>query len=508
METPERSQYHHFIPRFILRGFEDIVQPPTATAASLSKAKQKKQQRRNAVLKLIRTSDGGWTSQRVARQYGLVDMYRDETAPHQHALEVKLSKLETQVGHIFAKARTAFSQASSTLTLSRAEKDTLRKFLFLMKYRGSHMYSRFNVGTIEEYKADDKIKMKAYMEEKGFGTPRDVWLANLHGFLDITIDPGKGWRRTIMQQVYSDDALLFILHVSQSFMAFCKPRSPDDEYLLTENVFGIFEGPSGHGINILTGERERGFWTEWHNFAPVSASLLIVLRSYYLPGGVVEANDEMRNKHYRTMLNMHVDPTRATSMLQDLPVTKCETSYTNVQDGKATPVAGFSDYSPSDCFTFKCFELGSAHVNTINGIFLEEGVGSGALTYKNSAPAAKAIKHYLEDPRPGFKLIDEDDSPRMLYLRALERALKTLGDTAHVVFKRLMLPTLTTHPSDYGGHMARWVGFVVATEIYIKYPRLLGYYGSLARGKLSHQSRQGQRLTACRRRQSSVHVRR
>jgi len=451
----------------------------------MSKQQLKKKQRRDALLNLVNTDDGSVIQRPLSRQYGLTDMYRDQRAEQQHGLEVKLSRLEAQVGEILARARSTFSQAGDLrLTLSRSEKDALRKFLFLMKYRSSHMYSRFNVETIEEYAADDKDKMSAYMNEKGYSSPRDVWLANLHAFLDVDIDTANKWQRTLQQVAFGDDAKLFILHVAQSFVAFCKPKSSHDEFMLTENAFGIFEGPSNQAINVLTGERERGTWTEWHNFAPISASLLIVLRSNYLPGGVADASEELRDRMYRAMLNMNLDPKTATSMLQDLPVTKCENSYSTVRNGRVTSGAGFTDYGPTDQFTFRCFELDHNHVNVINGLFLEEGVGTSAFTYKNGAAAAKAIKQYLEDPWPGMKVVESDDSPRARYLTALKNGLKQLGGTARVVFKRLMLPTMTTLPLDYGNHMARWVGLSVATEIFYESPRLLGYYEALAGGTM------------------------
>ncbi|KAK5711952.1 hypothetical protein LTR17_018160 [Elasticomyces elasticus] len=478
----ERPQYHHYIPRFILRGFVDVIQPPSSPSGGFSKQQRKKYQRRNEQLNLISLHDGGLVQRPVARQYGLTDMYREYGAAREHGLEEKLARLEQKVGEIYAKARTAFDVPGSTLTLSRTEKNDLRKFLFLMKYRGDHMYSRFQCDKIEDYCADDKEKMRSYMDTKGFTTPRDVWLANLRAFLDVELDHQGKWARTIQQQAYRDDALLFVLHVGQSFMAFCKPATPDDEFLLTENVYCVHEGPSTQLVEVSTGERIRGSWTEWHNFAPVSASLLIVLRSNYLPGGVREADTELVESVYRALLQQHPDPAAATSMLQDLPVEKCSNSYSVVQTGQVVINEGVVGHSQDDRFVFRCFELGSKHVNIINGLALEHGAETASIVYKTSSAAAKALQVYLEDSTPGLKIVERPDSPMLEYLMTLDKVLRGLGKTAKVAFKPTILapPKRCAWEKDYAEHTARAVGLSVAVEIYDKYPRLMKHYSVLA----------------------------
>ncbi|KAK4900706.1 hypothetical protein LTR27_002422 [Elasticomyces elasticus] len=248
-------------------------------------------------------------------------MYRNYEAIQQHASARKLADLEQKVGEIYTKARTAFGVPGNTLTLSRSEKDDLRKFLFLMKYRGHSMYSRFNVGTTADYTGGDRDKLRSYMTEKGLETPRDVWIANLYAFLDIKIDAGHQWHQVIRQEAYEDDADLFIYHVGASYMAFCKPQSVDDEWLLTENVYSIFEGPNNERVQK---------YTEWHNFAPVSASLLIVLRSNFLPGGMVKPGAELRRRIYQDSLEAYANPETATSLLQDLPIAQSSNAYASV----------------------------------------------------------------------------------------------------------------------------------------------------------------------------------
>ncbi|KAK3633812.1 hypothetical protein LTR56_015603 [Elasticomyces elasticus] len=260
-----------------------------------------------------------------------------------------------------------------------------------MKYRGHSIYSRFNVGTIADYTGGDRDKLRSYMTGKGLETPRDVWLANLYAFLDIKIDAGHQWHQVIRQQAYEDDADLFIYHVGASYMAFCKPQSASDEWLLTENVYSIFEGPS-------TGEPAISCLAAWSSLERSCA------------------------EGYQDSLEAYANPEAATSLLQDLPIAQSSNAYASV-----------TNYSPDDRFTFRCFELRPAHVNLINGLLLEEGLGTSGIAYKNGTAAAKAIKLFLENTTRGLKSIERSDSPRLEYLATLEKALQTLGGTATTV---------------------------------------------------------------------------
>ena len=486
-------QYQHFIPRLILRGFAEDATHSNCGAAGI----QKKKGRKDGLLQTINTHDGKLGSSFLSRHYGLTDMYRDTLAADEQEIEDKLARLETQAGNTIANARKSFLQPGATLNLTRAEKDTLRKFFFLMKYRNSSMHDRFNVATIDDYISDDKDKMSKYMREKGFTSPRQVWLANLRAFLDVDMDHERKWHATLRKHSYPDDAMLFILHAEQSYMAFCKPKSLDDEFLLTDNVFGIFEGPNSVAYNLATGDAERGLWTEWHNFAPISASLCVIFRSNYLPGGVTGTGMN-RSKIYKMLLDAHDKPDQATSILQDLPVRRCDTSYASVQDNIVQFNAGYQGPSVSDRYQFECFELDATHMAKINSLFLEEAVAAQSITYKHRAAAARAIKHYLEASQPGFKLEYGENSRRSLYLKALENALHALGGTANTVRNIVSMPNFYRHPLDYSTHMSRSVVLSVASEIAEKYPRLAHDYhllgGTLPPQAPSRQSNKRERF--------------
>ena len=116
----------------------------------------------------------------VSRTFGLTDMYRDFTdATNQHSLEEQLSRLESQAGRIINKIRETFAKGKREVWMTRLDRDVLRKFLFVMKYRGPRMHERFYHKNAEDYSADDREALLGFMREKGYKTPIDVWFSNL-----------------------------------------------------------------------------------------------------------------------------------------------------------------------------------------------------------------------------------------------------------------------------------------------------------------------------------------
>src|SRR6266536_1096192 len=96
-----------------------------------------------------------------------------------------------------------------------------------------------------------------YMEEKGFEDPKTVWLANIRAFLDVTLGhDDERWIEEISQKAYPLDARWFVGHLTTTFLSFCCPTADSfDEFVLTQNGYSIFEGPS-----------EEDQWTDWHVF--------------------------------------------------------------------------------------------------------------------------------------------------------------------------------------------------------------------------------------------------
>ncbi|KAF8245412.1 hypothetical protein K440DRAFT_646339 [Wilcoxina mikolae CBS 423.85] len=461
--TRVKSQYHHFIPRFILRNYADLTAPAPASSAPRSRARrgggrrsrgqhhqQQQHNTRDGMLKLLNLQTMELEEQPLSKVFGLQDMYRDfdRSNPDQHRIEQKLSALESKAGTIIANARNAFTSGKDSVGMIRGERDTLRKFLFIMMYRSKKFYRRYNHQSADDYKANDRVKMLAYMKEKGFKKPIDVWFANLEAILDLQMDAEQKWAMKIMEKAYPDDAAWFFKNMQMYFMSFCTPKDPKDEFLLTENVYGIFEG-----CNTNEG------WTDHHLFAPVSSRLMIVLRSNILPTGI-EDNDEEDRKQMLADLVVRCGPAHGKSMLEDLPVERAMNNYSKIVNRK--PVLLPTKIRPENHkFYFRFFGVDTSHVQKINIVMIEEAYNTSMMLYREPEGFKRALEAYLLTDIPGFKRLanmSNLDSPdynpnseeeatiekkRVAYIEGLEKIARELGSTAkaqHYTVPRTMLP--------------------------------------------------------------------
>ena len=236
-----KSQYHHFVPRFILKNFAHPFQPPVQPSKGSDRRNRRKKKDGHypddPMLNIINlerdTAD--IVERPVAKTLGMTDMYRDlRNDNNQHHLEEKFSKLEARAGMVISKIRKAFENGDRDVWITRPERDTLRKFLFIMKYRGSNAYSRYNHDTAQGYSSDDRERLLEYMRKKGFKKPLDVWFDNINAMLEVKMDPQMKWMEWLREHAYPDDAMWFIAHCQMMYLALCTPSNPNDEFLLTQ----------------------------------------------------------------------------------------------------------------------------------------------------------------------------------------------------------------------------------------------------------------------------------
>jgi hypothetical protein len=459
------QQRHHFIPRFVLKQFRPEDQPPAGPLIAYSNNNHgrwtKSRTRRDFLVNKVDLEGpilqrSILTQRPVSIEFALVDMYRDPGSDQDpYHLEKKLSDLEGQASDIIYRAFSQFAQGL-TLELKRIEVDKLRKFLFLMKYRNSGMFDRYNHDHINDYKADDRERMSTYMRSRGFLKPRDVWFDNLRGILNLEMDPEKTWTKTLETRIYSDDAMMMILHLTHSFIAFCEPMSSEDEFLLTENAYSIFEGPSTETINPLT-QKSQYIYNEYHNFAPLSPRLMIVLRSHLL------SPPDQENGPARYVLDplleavrsQHLYPDQAGSILQDLPIRKCKTVYVQ------SHITSMASLHANDRFHFQCFKISSSHMAIINNLLLEEAYNTSSIVYHSQASLRTSIERYLEDETRGMKnLLSDPFDERRLYLTTLGKVVRHLGGSTtyriHHLRPGLKSPQL---------HMSLFVAAKIAIEL-------------------------------------------
>lgn len=261
----------------------------------------------------------------VGDTFGIVDLYRDfnEANRDQHELEKRLSTPEHDASEIFRTVIKMCDAEKKEVQLLRKDRNLLRRFLFIMMYRNSSFARRFEKSR-EDYDSNDRESMLAYMDDKGFQTPKDVWFANIRAFLEVDLTKDSpDLLKDITQRAYPMDANWFFVHMEIFFLAFCTPKKTGDEFLLTQNSYSVFEGPSSAGI-----------WTDYHRFAPVSPKIMIVLRSCLLPSAGVGEGDDAKQMLLDWMKSMHIDPYTAGSFLEDIQITRARNNYSRVVNGR------------------------------------------------------------------------------------------------------------------------------------------------------------------------------
>ena len=413
---PKTSQYHHFIPRFLLRNFAVFKNPGKIVQKTSKKTKSRPP--RPQRLNILNLKSGGFEQKDVADTFGIVDMYRDfeQAGSEQQKLERELSVLESAAGEITARVMKMYEAGKQEVQLVRKEKDILRRFLFIMMYRNSSFGKRFEKSR-EDYDSDDRESMLVYMDERGFKTPRDVWFANIRAFLEVKLD--EDWQNAtekLSERAYPMDARWFFMHIQGFYAAFCTPEKTDDEFILTQNVYGVYEGPTSAGP-----------WTDYHRFAPVSPRIMIVLRSVLLPCAGLEDENDTQKWLLDLNKSMHPDPEKAGSCLEDLPISRSRNNYSKIVNRRVEPLPTKISRD-KHVFYFPFFHLKHEHVQKINMICLENASDTLAMVYKSQEGFRTALEFYLTDKTPGFKVTCRPPPVPLEYLHVL---LQGHGQLAH-----------------------------------------------------------------------------
>lgn len=374
----------------------------------------------------------------VSHSFGLTDMYRDlAAATNQHSLEQQLSRLESRAATVIVKIRKDHEAGKDGIWLSRAEKNTLRKFLFIMKYRGSGFHKRFYHQTDAAYYENDKVSILKYMRERGYEKPIDIWFDNLKSILEIDMDLKGDWMAKLKESMYPGDAEWAISNIQGMYLGLCTPSCKGDEFLITENVYTIHEGPNSLQMDVITGEETPTAYTEYHVFGAISPTLIMVLRSLLLPDPEEDSDDrtrKMRETLYQLSASQHNDPSQANSSLADLPISKAQNTYTRVVNGSRVLADGADgSRSSHDKFCFRFFPISTLHLNKINGIMLAESHSITTIAFKSQLAARKTLEYYLsmpcelENAYRSKTVGDGPDDKRLICLKKLEQAARQLG---------------------------------------------------------------------------------
>ncbi|KAK3364707.1 hypothetical protein B0T25DRAFT_620570 [Lasiosphaeria hispida] len=469
MQTSQKDQYQHFVPQFLLRNFAHPYRPKGVRKRGKTKDENGLHYGESVVRSLDLAADPPVICEKpVKRILGQMNMYEDasKSSPQEKRVEEMLGRLESQVSVVFRKIVEAHEKWAggnamekgtlAEMCLARSERDLIRKFLFILKYRGSGFHRRFYHDTAEDYDSNDKELLREYMAEKGYQRPMDVWYDNIKAIIDLEMDPGCEWIRELPKRMYPDDAMWFYTHTELYYMAICTPAEPDGEFVLTDASYGVFEGPSTFARDIRTGRVEPTAHTPFHMFAPVSPKLMIVLRSSVFPDPLEDADEQVKIlRSIRRMLAVDmVYGGEVKGLLSDLPVAKARNSYTRVVGGRLQRMGGYDGARKTEHkFYFPIFQIGSEHVNTINGVLLDNCGTCTSIVFGNTAVFAKTLEWFLTCPtRFGKVMSGVEGDGRSEALEKMEAISRHLGSTKATVQDHLNPPDMLGYDEYMHAH--------------------------------------------------------
>lgn len=435
------AQYQHYIPQFLLRNFSHPYSPPkNKEAKKKGKFRAEKGKRRGEkVLNIVdlTSAEPQLLESPVSRWFGQDDMYKDvaDVIRSKKDVELELSKLESRTAVILQKVRKAHEDREAGIWLTRVERNILRKFLFIMKYRGPGFYEKYSSENLQTYESEDKNLLIDYMADNGMTRPRDVWLHNLRAILDLDMDAEGNWMTNIRERMFPADAEMFIFHTQSSYMAFCTPAEIHDEFILTDKCYNLMEGPISETFSATTGEYLGDTHTRYHEFGPVSPKLIIVLRSCQLPEPLEDMKPEIqkiRQRMYNASAVQFPNPENIKSILSDLPVAKANNSYTSIVNGRAELALGASGTRRlNDRFCFRFWPIPTKHVDMINSIFLDNVFLCRSIVFGSNAPFKRTLETYMTTSTCGFKKVGVGERggriSRVACLKMLSAVLRMLG---------------------------------------------------------------------------------
>jgi len=448
-----KPQYQHFVPQFLLRNWSHPFQAP-------KKNGRKKFQGKYPGEKVVHnasfaTDPFALCETPVNRIFGQPDMYRDADKPtekEQQQIELLFGNMESRASIVFRKITKAFESGEPGLWLTRDERDLIRKFLFLLKYRGTTFYRRFNHDGAEGYDSDDRQLVLEYLQKARFKSPISAWLHNLKTIMELQMDAEGKWMSELPKHMYPTDALWFISHVGASHMVICTPSDSRDEFVLTDNAYNIFEGPNGWVADEETGEVGGATHTPLHEFAPVSPKLMIILRSNIFPSAEEDWNPSVREQRERTrfLVFEKVYGRNLTSLLEDLPVKKARNTYTEIVNGEVRLLPGHDGRQlKNDKFFFSFFPINTDLTQRINLFLLDNAYVCSAVVVKSREGLFRALEYYVSAPCSMGKVITGNDVDlRRDFLHKLAAFARSLGSEKELVWMEAAVP-VTKNYAEY-----------------------------------------------------------
>ncbi|CAG8509599.1 hypothetical protein C2G38_2072864 [Gigaspora rosea] len=404
----QKNEYHHYIPRFILRNFAiDNYERIFTSESELFNKQQKvwKSKRKGEFLQTYDRANDQLGSSLIARIYGDTNMYEDLNHDNKMHVEKKLAVLEERASKVI-KDVIETSQMNSQIVLLRKNLNDLRKFLFIMDYRipfrrNQFVDKRFDIVTWS--------MVKSFMQEHNLQNSQEVWLQNVREIIDTPHEDVKDNSR-----VFLVDRMDYRLRMIDCFLAIWQ-AGENDEFIMADNAFGIFEG-----ININRPIEVGGpIYKMFHSFYIISPKLAVVLcDSGFREGVGFEHLDQIFGFKQRSLFEnvSHQPPLPEYIGIKDCKL-KSETKFDEPFDWKnfdcrfdlwANKV-GFKKHD-DDKFTLTFVKVNSATVHLVNSLVLNEATPYLQVSFLSLSYLYKTMIKYNKNGKDNYKGTPQDFS--------------------------------------------------------------------------------------------------
>ncbi|KAK3844650.1 MAG: hypothetical protein J3R72DRAFT_64773 [Linnemannia gamsii] len=404
--VPTPTQFHHYIPRFILKSFADnfllkrsnsefiadtsgIFKPTSPSGVQLGgssrgRGSSGRGNKGGAVGGAVRGGHQGGTGQApfrhlsyyinvyrvkdhttelsdIKRAYGVTDMYRDITADDEMKFEKLLGNLESTSATFIRKI-----WSGEDLSLTRSQLADMKKFLCIMMYRGENRRGQYyNI----QFDLDTLTSVKRHMVHNNIKKVQDVWFDNLKWLVEtpvsgiieefkkaLNIAPKNPF--AIALQYKGPIHVLELLDFGQMANNYVCIWEAEEgsEFILSEGCFGAYEGHMD---------------VTFHNFFIVSPRYAIVLVNRLYMWNMMEKLPYRKSWFGE---ELHANP---------------DTVYVN---GPLPTDCVESDFSPNDVFKYRRIVVPKKDVFMVNGIFLD--ARTKYLTYKSPVNMLKSLRFY------------------------------------------------------------------------------------------------------------------
>ncbi|KAF9586266.1 hypothetical protein BGW38_007670 [Lunasporangiospora selenospora] len=376
-----RSQFHHYIPQFILKTFADNFtldktvfisstpsQDPSGFEPSTPK-KPKSKKRPNYYINVCLVKYQTKELVNTAHVYGVKDIYRDFTEDDCMKFEKLLSKHECTSSTFIRQVW----DEETDLSLTRAQLSSMKRFLVVMMYRGERRRSQYFDQNFEPL---TEMSVKKHMEHKRLPSVPSVWFDNLKWIIEASPETllmeftsvckarKKSMSPTALIRSYRGpihgvEMEVFGCIMSGSIACIWQAEK-GSEFILTEGCYGAWDGDVG---------------IQYHHLFIVSSRFAIVLvNKVYLE------ERTKRNLRYISWFGDH---------LHTHPVTEYKNEPLPENFNIKTD---YSHLATDDVFKYKRIVVPKEDVYRVNSISIDDNPQT--LTYKSSISMYKSLRYY------------------------------------------------------------------------------------------------------------------